>query len=254
MVTRVKNTSDWARVRVMLLILAGVLTCVLIATVYSHISYSEFQPEDQAWAVQNSILLPLLVAVPLLTMLGYKLLQLEEANAELAHAASIDMLTSCLNRRAFTERMQAELTALRPGGAAGALLIIDADNFKLINDALGHDGGDAALVAIAETIRATIRGEDFLGRVGGEEFAVFMRGATLAETVQASDRIVEAVRQLEFIYDDVRRPLAVSVGGAAFAVAEVKFRDLYRAADQRLYQAKNAGRDRAVVMPFDLAA
>ncbi len=254
MAMRLKNASDWTRVRVMLFVLTGVLACVLIAAVYSYFSYSEFHPEEQALAVRNSILLPMLLAVPLLTMLGFKLLQLEEVNAELAHAANIDMLTGGLNRRAFTELIHAELAKSKTERADGALLIIDADYFKQINDSLGHDGGDAALIAIAECIRATIRADDFMGRVGGEEFAVFMRGASLPESVLAGERIVAAVQQLEFEYEGVRRNLAVSVGGAAFVAADMKFRDLYRAADERLYQAKEAGRNRAVVLPFAQAA
>ncbi len=126
---------------------------------------------------------------------------------------------------------------------AGALLVIDADHFKAINDRFGHGQGDEALRIISRAIRNSVRGGDLVGRLGGEEFGVFLPGANEMNAADVAERIRRAIADAAFLPNGARCPLSVSVGGAVYEV-RIDFSDLFRVADQRLYEAKEAGRNR----------
>lgn len=189
-----------------------------------------------------SIVSPILIGVPMSLMHLTRGAQLKQANQKLQVLASTDWLTSCLNRRAFTTLVGAQLQA------GGALLVIDADHFKDINDSFGHDRGDEVLQLIAATIAGNVRAGDIVGRIGGEEFGVFLVDADLATASVVADRIRLAVQQLHHAPDGVPIPISVSVGGAAFD-GEISFAELFRVADQRLYSVKQAGRNQADLAP-----
>src|SRR5690606_16976246 len=121
-----------------------------------------------------------------------------------------------------------------PSGKGGALLVVDADHFKSINDRFGHASGDAALKLIAAAIRASVRASDIVGRLGGEEFGVFLPGAGHAEAHRIAEAVRQAVQMIEFDAGDERCTLSVSVGGAVSGQA-IGFGELFRSADQRLY-------------------
>lgn len=168
--------------------------------------------------------------------------QLKEAHGLLADRARRDGMTGMLNRAAFLGDVEA--AACRR--ATGALMIIDADRFKAINDTYGHMTGDAALLSIVAAIRESIRAADPAGRLGGEEFAVFMRDVTPTIALAAAERIRAAVAALGFFPNGRERlDLSVSIGlelvSGAWAVS-----DALRNADRRLYQAKADGRNRVV--------
>lgn len=164
------------------------------------------------------------------------------ANEALARKASRDQMTGLLNRESFLE--QIDVLRLMPRG--GALLIIDVDHFKNINDRFGHPVGDEALVSIASAIAGSIRGEDIVGRIGGEEFGVFLMGADLHEAMRVAQRIRGAVEAVRFVADGQKVALTVSVGGA-IAKPRARLGELIRCADARLYEAKRNGRNRAVI-------
>lgn len=192
-----------------------------------------------------AFLLPLLLGSP---MVFYQLLrseQLRVANQKLEVLASTDWLTTCLNRRAFTGMVNAHLDS---DAEAGALLVIDADHFKQINDRYGHERGDEVLQLLAETIRANVRDGDLVGRIGGEEFAVLLKGAGLDTAQQVAERIRRAINALHLHFEPAEAPLSVSIGGASFDAA-IGFAELFRAADQRLYGAKHSGRNRIDIAP-----
>jgi diguanylate cyclase (GGDEF)-like protein len=128
--------------------------------------------------------------------------------------------------------------------------MIDADNFKTINDLFGHEAGDEALRIIARSIRAVLRTDDLLGRVGGEEFAVFLPGADRRATEIIAERIRRSVNLAAFAPDGRHRRLSVSIGGAVFEGA-TGFAELLRIADHRLYDAKRTGRNRVAVVHVD---
>ncbi len=191
-----------------------------------------------------SLLLPVILGGPVMFYTQLRSAQLAEANRKLEALAATDWLTDCLNRRAFTTRVD---NALASGHAEGnALLVIDADHFKTINDRFGHHRGDEVLQLIAEAIRANVRDGDLVGRLGGEEFGVFMHGANAIVAQHVGERIRKAINALFVRSDDIAQRLSVSIGGATF-VGTIGFAELFRAADQRLYDAKRQGRNRVLM-------
>ena len=189
-----------------------------------------------------SAVVPILLAGPGSYFQLKRLEQVKAAYRELERVASIDWLTGCLNRRAFTER-----TSLATGtGRPGALLVIDADGFKSINDRFGHDRGDDALRAIADVIRDNVRDGDVVGRIGGEEFGIYLPDASERHATAMAEAIREGVADISFASADAPHSLSVSVG-VATTTASIAFGDLFRSADQQLYAAKANGRNRVAI-------
>ncbi len=187
--------------------------------------------------------MPTVLGGPILLYLQIKSAQLRDANRRLEALASTDWLTDCLNRRAFTTRVGASLDA---AGRSGALLVIDADHFKTINDRFGHDRGDEVLQLIAGAIRDSVREGDLVGRLGGEEFGVFLKDAGFEIAGRAAERIRAAVNALFVTSDGMAQRLSISIGGAVRA-DKAGFAELFRIADRRLYEAKRAGRNRVAL-------
>ena len=175
--------------------------------------------------------------------------ELERAHAELAAAhqrleekSRRDTMTGMLNRETFF----AVLDRSRRKTDRGALLLIDADHFKKINDNFGHLTGDRALLDMAGAIAGAVRSGDVLGRIGGEEFAAFLVGATEQEARRVAERVRRAVEAVVFTPEEGNvLALTVSIGGTV-CVADATVSDLMRAADKRLYAAKNGGRNLAM--------
>ncbi len=176
--------------------------------------------------------------------------QLAATHRRLAHKARHDDLTGLLNRESFF----AVLDASRSKADRGALLIIDADHFKRINDSYGHLAGDEALLLIASALKRSVRADDVLGRVGGEEFCAFLVGADEHETRRIAERVRREVEQVHFRPVDERTvPLTVSIGGTMCG-QDASITDLMRSADRRLYEAKHGGRNLAIVDAMPQAA
>jgi diguanylate cyclase (GGDEF)-like protein len=169
--------------------------------------------------------------------------QLAAAHRRLAEKASRDDMTGMLNRETFFARLDRS----RRRSDRGTLLIIDADNFKAINDNYGHLTGDEALLLIAEAIRSGVRSGDVLGRIGGEEFGAFLTGAGEQEARQVAERVRSEVESISFQPKEGEMlPLTVSIGGTVCA-SEATVPELVRAADRRLYEAKHRGRNRVII-------
>jgi two-component system cell cycle response regulator len=155
--------------------------------------------------------------------------------------ALIDPLTGLHNRRAL-ERKLDELLAR---GTQLSLMILDLDHFKRVNDSHGHDAGDDVLRIVAQRLRAALRGDDLLCRLGGEEFAVLMPGTDLATAALVAERARAAIAGEPVLLGDTGLRLAITVSaGLAEAGAGMAPRDLYRLADAALYCSKELGRDR----------
>lgn len=190
---------------------------------------------------------PIASTLPILLYAALRLFRLERENDHLLHIATRDGLTQVLNRSAFKRAAQVELARLGDGGSEVAtLLIIDADHFKRINDRLGHGTGDEALSLIAATLRQSVRKDDLVGRLGGEEFAVLLRNAGYEEAQVVAERLRARINMLEVGPRNRRTRLSVSLGGIAFRTA-VPFDALYKIADTNLYKAKSAGRNRVTL-------
>jgi diguanylate cyclase (GGDEF)-like protein/PAS domain S-box-containing protein len=165
--------------------------------------------------------------------------------AQLQHMADHDGLTGLLNRRAFELELARHLRHCSRYGPSGALLLLDVDNFKYVNDALGHSAGDELIILIADVLRNRLRTSDVLARLGGDEFAVLLPRATLAEAMGVAEDIVVNLRGHARGRDDGRlRPVTASVGVAAVKTA-MTGDELLADADLAMYDAKEAGRNQA---------
>lgn len=226
--------------------LLGPLVCLLVSVTSNALLFAGLGPEALQRAMLSAIVLPLALAIPLFFFVSMRIRALKISNRRLGLVARTDSLTACLNRGAFTARVETELT----GGAGphtGALLIIDADNFKTINDLYGHDAGDEALMILARAIRSVLRAGDLIGRLGGEEFGVFLPNVDEKNAALVAERIRRAVQLAPFAPRGEAHMLTVSIGGAVFAGAS-SFTELFRIADQRLYGAKRSGRNQAAIV------
>jgi diguanylate cyclase (GGDEF)-like protein len=136
--------------------------------------------------------------------------------------------------------MQTQVAQSRRYGTAGALLILDLDGFKAINDTQGHDAGDKLLVRVADELRACLRETDVLARLGGDEFAVILPRETLDEAAVVAAKVTDRLRM-------TGEGVTASVGVAPFFAEHESGDDVIRAADLAMYSAKAAGRDRHAV-------
>ena len=123
-----------------------------------------------------------------------------------------DVLTPCLNRRGFVERVEAAMALARRHGTGASLLYIDLDGFKGVNDRLGHPAGDAALIRTAEILSRGLRASDSVGRLGGDEFAVLLVGTDIEGGRAKAGALVDALRTQGFDWQGVTRPLRASIG------------------------------------------
>jgi diguanylate cyclase (GGDEF)-like protein len=185
--------------------------------------------------------------LPVIATIGFLLLCTERSQRELERAARVDYLTDCYNRRAIEELATQSMASARRHGLPLSVLVLDIDHFKRINDELGHAVGDIALVESVARIRGTLRAEDVLGRLGGEEFIVLMPNADGASAVQAGERIRSSFSAQPLRMDGHDRSVTLSIGVATLAPMDREFSQLLRRGDRAMYAAKNAGRD--LVMP-----
>ncbi len=164
---------------------------------------------------------------------------------ETQRLATVDQLTGVFNYRYFNETLSLEVDRARRLGYAVGLLMLDLDKFKLVNDTFGHPIGDAALRAVAEVLRTSLRQTDVVSRCGGEEFAVILPGLGARGVRAVGEKLRRAVRALEPVGQDrkVPFPLTISVGGVSQAPAELATESLIHDADAALYEAKRRGKD-----------
>jgi diguanylate cyclase len=236
------SARSWTRV--ILLTIAGTLCCIVFAFTFDSYSFQE-----NLWRLgtspKDNVIIPLLIAPPFFFYLLSKLRQLAIAHDQLLVVASTDSLTSCLTRVAFTTLVDAYLERVdrQEWRRVGALLVMDVDHFKNVNDNYGHDAGDEALKLIVQSIRSTLREVDLVGRIGGEEFSVFLPGILPDQVFVVAERIRETVKAAIFCPAGAPHKLSISIGGATY-LRSTSFSELFKLADKRLYEAKRNGRNR----------
>jgi diguanylate cyclase (GGDEF)-like protein len=174
-------------------------------------------------------------------------LQLRKAIHKLKRLSREDALTGLLNRRMILERATAEWVRWRRYVSAFSIMIIDADDFKSINDQYGHLVGDQILKLLANTIKRSVRAVDMVGRLGGEEFVVVMPETSAEGALAASQNVMSNIRQTRLRTDDFNIPMTVSIGIATVSLDDKNFDSVLQRADVALYAAKRQGKDRAVV-------
>ncbi len=164
---------------------------------------------------------------------------------DLLQLATTDGLTGTLNRTSFIEQAAAHLVQAQRRSGSATILMLDADHFKAINDTHGHHGGDTALRALGQAIRAACRPGDIAGRLGGEEFAMLLPDTSEAAALAVAQRLRAAVEQLDLQHADKPIRLTISIGVASAPhTGSDDLPALLRKADRALYEAKEAGRNR----------
>jgi diguanylate cyclase (GGDEF)-like protein len=170
--------------------------------------------------------------------------ELADQAEALEKLACLDGLTALNNRRHFLALAESEWSRFCRYGRPLALLMIDIDFFKSVNDTYGHDAGDAVIKAVADTLQKRKRTTDIAGRLGGEEFGLILPEATLESAVVAGERLRQLVAGRAVATENYCISVTISVGASVAEGAMSGFDELLKQADVALYEAKNSGRNR----------
>lgn len=176
----------------------------------------------------------------------------KEAEEEIWRSANHDGLTGLPNRNLFQHRLEAALTAAKQSGTSVSLLLIDLDDFKDINDTLGHDAGDALLQETARRLSAMVRGCDTVARIGGDEFAVLVVDPLKLENATRLGNLISEMLRQPFTYQKRTLVNRVSIGIAAFPDHDGTPAELVKDADIAMYQAKSQGRNRVITYSTEM--
>lgn len=171
----------------------------------------------------------------------------ERVLRQMYESSTRDALTGAHNRRHFDDRLGSEIAFAVRHRVDLAIVMFDLDHFKQVNDRYGHPAGDAVLRHVVGLVNARLRTEDFLARVGGEEFAVVLRGTNVLGAARLAERLRVSVAAAGVNHDAVLVPASISLGCAALSEVDQRSAcELIALADRRLYLAKGAGRNRVV--------
>jgi diguanylate cyclase (GGDEF)-like protein len=184
----------------------------------------------------------LVLALPPVVLLQRSLL-----HAQLQAAARTDPKTGLLNAAAWQREADTEIVRARRTGETLALLIVDIDHFKRVNDTHGHLAGDQVLIGVATTLRSQLRDYDVVGRFGGEEFVVLLPRADTVEARRVAERLRRRIGRMAVPVDDAMITVTISVGVALMSIHGDDLIELLAAADLALYRAKELGRDRVYI-------
>jgi diguanylate cyclase (GGDEF)-like protein len=231
---------------------AFVLLAVVLATrvLYEGLR-ADVLPHAFASSSMQTVVFAIAAVFPTVATLGFVLMCSDRLHQELERQATIDSLTGISNRRTLGELATRAIASAHRHRRSLAVVLVDVDHFKRINDVYGHEVGDEALQIIAATLQCVLRAEDLFGRLGGEEFVIAMPESDEAQARAAAERLRHAVEQVELIARHRRVPLRVSIGVAVIDEGD-DFASLLRRADQAMYAAKRGGRNR-VMGPTDVA-
>ncbi len=167
--------------------------------------------------------------------------QLDQVSAQARH----DPLTGSLNRKGMDEALERELARARRADSPLCLALLDVDNFKQLNDRLGHSHGDTALVHLADVVRSVVRPQDVLARYGGEEFVLLLPDTAVAQGVEILQRLQRELTQRFFLANNDKVLITFSAGVAQVTASETGMAALHRA-DQAMYLAKRNGKNRVI--------
>ena len=235
---------------------AAILPLLALRAIAAFLGVIEFTTVQSSVA-PNPVQLAIFVgsiALGILGSMGFILMVKERADRAIRSLAMIDSLTGVFNRRAFMERAEKEFAIARRNKTPLALLMIDIDYFKRINDEFGHPTGDDVLVDVAHILDSRLRMQDTLGRYGGEEFCVLLPATDEAGAVAVAEMLRNTVESTLLATERKGISATISIGAtfcpASCANCNSGFHRLLDDADAALYQAKHGGRNRAVTLPI----
>jgi len=221
--------------------------------VYKDVSFSNYKSQEGIIKSLLTLTIVLVIVFSLsLVIVRVAVKELNLAQRKLHKMATVDALTGLRNRAAIVESVKVEFSRNQRGEATGtkhplSLLMIDVDNFKAINDDYGHLFGDQALQEIASSINQAIRDHDLIGRYGGEEFLLLLPETDQDGAKFLAERIRQNVEDIDFLYDDKKVLLTVSLGVTTIHAYDSDYEQALNRADEALYQAKHEGRNRVCV-------
>ena len=223
------------------------LIIAVVAVVATQAMYEVFLPDIMAeYGTQLRIfafLLTLAISVPFVGLFSIVMLRMGSFNSQLREMARRDGLTGLLNRTALQDIIRRRGQEPRSEEEEeDALILIDIDHFKMINDTHGHAAGDHVLRMVAVSIAGNVFERDHTARIGGEEFAVFLLGAGASGAVKAAERIRAALEENKTYYEGNIIRVTASLGGALFP-REASYNTIFQGADFALYRAKRSGRN-----------
>jgi len=173
--------------------------------------------------------------------------QIQEMAQQLTWQASHDPLTGLVNRREFERRLADLIESAHSDNKAHALMFMDLDNFKTVNDTCGHAAGDELLRQLTTVMQSRMRGSDTLARIGGDEFGVLLESCPLDQAVRIANGMREAVRDFRFIWQDKTFGVGISAGLVAIDGSSGSVSRVLATGDATCYEAKSRGRDRVLV-------
>ena len=165
----------------------------------------------------------------------------------MVHQATHDPLTGLVNRSEFEERLEKAVESAQKFENTHALLFLDLDQFKIVNDTAGHVAGDELLKQISSLLASQLRGRDTLGRLGGDEFSVLLENCPISKASRVAEILIDAIREYRFIWEDKTYQVGVSIGVVAITAEVHDKTELMNQADQACYSAKDLGRGCAYI-------
>lgn len=168
---------------------------------------------------------------------------------QLVALAATDALTGLPNRGQFHHMLKRSIRSAQRRGTPFALIVLDLDHFKQVNDTLGHDAGDHVLHQLANCLVDGVRATDFVARLGGEEFAVILDDVTPADAHRLANHLHQQINACPFVYEEQSLSITATLGVALYPDESQDATDLYKMADERLYRGKNNGRNQVVTAP-----
>ncbi|RKZ05373.1 hypothetical protein DRQ32_12545, partial [bacterium] len=176
---------------------------------------------------------------------------LHQRDRDIREAANFDALTGLMGRVGLTERLKSEIASARKNGGVSAVLFLDLDQFKYVNDTVGHGAGDRLLIRVADLFRSLSNEEDLICRYGGDEFILVRHGTSLDAAEQFAARIVESMADIQFVEDGRAFNVRCSIGLTMVDANSDKPEDLIAQADLACHEAKGLGRNRYQVFTRD---
>ena len=182
------------------------------------------------------------------TLVAYLVIKrVSEKNRQLAYQASHDTLTGLINRREFEHRVERTITHARAQAAIHALLYLDLDQFKVVNDTCGHAAGDELLQQLAQILLSSVRYRDTLGRLGGDEFGMLLENCPLEKAIEIANKLLSAIDDFKFTWADNTFTLGISIGVVPIDRSTTDIASTMSAADAACYIAKESGRNQVQI-------